>query len=118
MKQSNFIIICEIVVSTMLFGCHKTEYNYNCGVAASTPTDLRITNNTTREVQVTLKVKEKQLNEFKQFTLSPDKTVLFCIEYEGPITDGIHIEFENHTTIIKLKPQQLNEFNMNERKVK
>ncbi len=102
----------------MLFGCRKTEFNYNCGLTASTPTDLRITNNTSREVKVTLKVKEKQLNEFKQFTLSPDKTELFCIEYEGPITDGIHIEFENQTTIIKLESQQLNEFDMKERKMK
>ncbi|WBL41370.1 hypothetical protein PBT90_11445 [Algoriphagus halophytocola] len=118
MKQSYLIIIYTIVGTAMLLGCREAAYNYNCGLAASTPTDLRITNNTTREVEVTLKVKETRLFEFKQLTLLPYKSELLCIEYEGSITDGIHIEFENQTTIIKLKPQQLNEFDMKERKLK
>ncbi|MGB3851595.1 MAG: hypothetical protein WA958_16625 [Tunicatimonas sp.] len=118
MKQANLIKIYMIVGTALIFGCRETEFNYNCGLGASTPTELRVTNNTTREVEVTLKVEEDQLNEFKQLTLSPDKSELLCIEYEGPITDGIHVEFENQTTIIKLKSQQLNEFAMNERKLK
>lgn len=61
MKQANLIKIYMIVGTAMLFGCRETEFNYNCGLGASTPTDLRITNNTTREVEVTLKVKENQL---------------------------------------------------------
>jgi len=118
MKQANLVKICIIVgIVLLISGCRETEFNYNCGLSASTPTGLRITNNTTREIDVTLKVKENNLNEFKQLTLSPAKSEMLCIEYEGPITDGIYIDFENQSTIIKLKPQQLNEFAMKERKL-
>ena len=110
--------ICIIVgIVLLISGCRETEFNYNCGLSASTPTGLRITNNTTREIDVTLKVKENNLNEFKQLTLSPAKSEMLCIEYEGPITNGIYIDFENQSTIIKLKLQQLNEFAMKERKL-
>jgi hypothetical protein len=99
----------------LLCSCRDTEYNYNCGFAASTPTDLKITNNTARKHKITLKVYENSLNTFKQISISANESELLCVEYEGPITNGIHIEFENQTTIIRLKPQKINEFVLKER---
>lgn len=101
-----------------LFSCRETQYNYDCGLAPSTPTDLTITNNTNRELDIVMSVKENGLNKFKQLAISPDESTKFCIEYEGPITDGIYIDFENQTTIIKLKHQQSNEFTLKERILK
>lgn len=69
-------------------------------------------------MEVTLSVQEDELNEFNNLILSSDESNTVCIEYEGPITDGIHIEFENQTTIVKLRPQQSNEFTLKERGLK
>tara|TARA_A100000171_G_scaffold71_1_gene58 strand:+ start:1302 stop:1538 length:237 start_codon:yes stop_codon:yes gene_type:complete len=77
-----------------------------------------ITNNTNQKAEVILKVKENKLNEFKSISLSPDEKKSICIEYEGPITDGIYVEFDNQTDIIELQPQQANEFTLKERKLK
>ena len=115
MKQALFLKIYLITLLTLLSCCRDTEYNYNCGLADSTPTDLKITNNTTRLQMITLKVKENSLNRFKQVSISANESELLCVEYEGPITNGIHIEFENQTTIIRLKPQEFNEFVLKER---
>lgn len=113
MIKSKLNIICFLA----LFGCGETQYNYNCGLAPSTPTELTITNNTNQEVEVIMSVKKDELNEFKNLSLLPDESTTLCIEYEGSITDGIHIEFGNQTTIIKLIPQQSNEFTLMERKL-
>lgn len=51
-------------------------------------------------------------------SLSPDEKKSFCVEYEGPITDGIHVGFDKKTDIIKLQPQQVNEFILKERNMK
>ena len=64
-----------------------------------------------------LKIKEDELNKFKTLSLSPSEKKSICIEYEGPITDGIYLEFENQTDVIELKPQQENEFTLKERKL-
>lgn len=100
-----------------LFGCNEAQYNYNCGVAPSTPTDLTITNDTNQELKVVLKVKKEELINIKSIKLFPDERVSFCIEYEGAITDGIYVEFNNQITIIKLTPQQPNEFTLKERRI-
>ena len=65
-----------------------------------------------------LKVKEDKLNKFKSISLSSGEKKSICIEYEGPITDGIFVEFNNQTDIIELQPQQANEFTLKERKLK
>ena len=118
MIKSKLNIICFFISFLVLLGCRETQFNYNCGLAPSTPTDLTILNNTDQEVEVTMSVKEDELNEFKNLRLLPDESTTLCIEYEGSITDGIHIEFGNQTTIIKLLPQQSNEFTLLERKLK
>lgn len=118
MNKSKLNIIFLFICFLLLFGCSETQFNYNCGLAPSTPTDLTFTNNTDQEVEVTMHVKEDELNEFKNLSLLPNESTTLCIEYEGLITDGIHIEFENQTTIIKLVPQQSNEITLRERKLK
>ena len=118
MKKSKLNIICFFISFVVLLGCHETQIIYNCGLAPSTPTELTITNNTDQEVEVIMSVKEDELNEFKNLSLLSDESTTLCIEYEGSITDGIHIEFGNQTTIIKLVPQQSNEFTLRERKLK
>lgn len=77
-----------------------------------------ITNNTNQEVDLILRVKEDKLNKFKSMSLSPDEKKSICIEYEGPITDGIYVEFNKQTDVIELQPQQANEFTLKERKLK
>lgn len=96
----------------VLTSCRETQFNYNCGIAPSTPTELTITNNTNHKTDVILSVKETQLNKFKDLSLMPGENIELCIEYEGPITDGIHINFENQTTTLKLRPQQSNRFTL------
>ncbi len=116
MKLTLIRIYCFI--SLVVFcRCQDTNYNYDCGLAPSTPTDLTITNNTNQEVEVFLKVKKEKLYKFKYLNLSPNEEISICIEYEGTITDGIYVEFDNHTDLIKLKPQQDNEFNLKKRKL-
>ena len=77
-----------------------------------------IINNTNQEVDLILRVKEDKLNKFKSMNLSPDEKKSICIEYEGPITDGIYVEFNKQTDVIELKPQKANEFTLKERKLK
>lgn len=109
------LIFGVIIIVFNYCSSRKTEYNYDCGLTSSTPTDLKIINNTIDEVELKLSVFENQLNEFKRLNLNPDESVTICVEYEGPITDGIHIEFDGVTSIIKLKGQLKNEFKLVER---
>jgi hypothetical protein len=70
MNKSRTIRIYIFIGSMVLLGCVKTQSNYNCGLAPSTPTDLTITNDTNQDVEVILNVKEDKLKVFKNLTLS------------------------------------------------
>jgi hypothetical protein len=117
-NKSKLIRTYFYAVFLVLFGCRETQFNYNCGIAPTNPTELVISNDTNQEVEVIMSVKEDELNEFEKLSLSPNESITLCIEYEGPITDRIHIKFENQTTIIKLRHQQSNEFTLKERSLK
>jgi hypothetical protein len=102
----------------ILLGCRETQSNYNCTFVASTPTELTLVNNTDQEVEVVMRVQEDKLNKFREFRLVPNESTTVCIDYEGAILNGIHVEFENQTTVIKLIPQLSNKFTLKERVLK
>jgi hypothetical protein len=93
----------------------ETRYNYICGFAASSPTDLLIKNNSSEKVKIDLLVKESTLKRFASIELDPHEEKQICIENEDEITDGLYFDFNGEQTMVKLKSQQSQTFFIKER---
>lgn len=55
-NKSKLFIIYIYAGFMVLFGCRETQFNYDCGLAPSTPTNFTISNNTNKEVEVIMSV--------------------------------------------------------------
>lgn len=70
-----------------MISCNNREskYNYFCGLAASTPTDLIVINDTPKKIKINLLVKEGTLKKFGSLEIDSNKGKQVCIENEGDI---------------------------------
>lgn len=114
-RNYSFILLLTFSSCNETKNKRETQFNYSCDFASSTPTNLAITNNTDQEIAVTLSVKEDKLNKFKDLIFSPNESIEICVDFEGPITKGLFIEFEDKSTRLELLPQQSNKFTLKDR---
>ena len=102
--------ICSIIIVILITSCRdrETNYNYFCGSAPSTPTDLIIKNDNSEKVKINLLVKEGTLKRFGSVELEPNEEKQICIENEGEITKGLYFEFNNEQTKVILNSSATN----------
>lgn len=115
MKLIYLMLILFVVTSC---SNRETKYNYFCGIAPSTPTDLIIKNDNSEVVIINLLVEENTLKRFGTVELKPNEEKQICIENEGAITNGLYFEFNNEQTKVILSSSALNEFYVKSRTLK
>jgi hypothetical protein len=92
--------------------CSEVDRKYSCGFSPSSPTDLKIKNNTSSKVELKLLVNEQDYECIAEFDLKPNEVKQICIENEGKITEGLYFDFNGNKTKVILKSQRLNKFNL------
>ena len=104
--------IYTILILFVITSCseQETKYNYFCGFAPSTPTDLIIKNDNSEKVKINLLVKESTLKRFGGVELDSNEEKQFCIDNEGEITNGLYFEFDGKQTKVILNSLAVNKF--------
>jgi hypothetical protein len=98
-----------------LISCNQIDGRFSCGLAPSSPTELIIHNDSSIEIELELYVKMDSYKSIAKFKLEPNEQKSICIENEGEIIQGLYFDYNGKKTMIKLKSQRLNKFNLNSR---
>ena len=104
--------IFSVLILLVITSCNNREskYNYLCGIAPSTPTDLVIINESSEKVEIDLLVKEDTLKRFGRVKIGANEEKQICIENEGEITKGLYFDFNGERTKVVLNSTGINKF--------
>lgn len=115
MRNLRFVYSFLILFLITSCGNRESKYNYFCGLAASTPTDLIVINDTPKKVKIDLLVKEGTLKKFGSLVIRSNEQKQVCIENEGDIINGLYFKFDGEESKVILKSQALNKFYLESR---